>query len=62
METNYEKAYQELATIVMEIEKGDIGLDQLSEKIKQATQLLKICREKLMSTEKEVATLIEDLP
>ncbi|MBL0104637.1 MAG: exodeoxyribonuclease VII small subunit [Bacteroidetes bacterium] len=57
----YEDALNELQTIVKEIEAGNIGIDALSEKVKRASALIKICRNKLESTEKEVSELLKGL-
>ncbi len=37
----------------------EISVDELSEKIKRATELIKICENKLSSAETEVAKVIE---
>ncbi|MFN8165165.1 MAG: exodeoxyribonuclease VII small subunit [Bacteroidia bacterium] len=58
---NYEEALNELQTIVREIETGNIGIDLLSEKVKRASELIKICRTKLETTEKEVNELLKGL-
>ena len=58
---SYEDSLNELQTIVKEIEAGNIGIDALSEKVKRASALIKICRNKLESTEKEVSELLKGL-
>lgn len=60
-EIKYTEAYQELETIVADIENGEISVDELSEKVKRAAELIKICKEKLTSTEKDVNTILKDL-
>ena len=45
--TNYTEAFQELQKIVNEIEHGEISVDELSQKVKRASQLIKICKTKL---------------
>lgn len=57
----YEEAYQELETIVNQIEDGEIGIDELSEKIKRASHLLKFCKSKLISTQQDVEKILKDL-
>lgn len=59
--TNYTEAFEELQTIVSEIENGEISLDILSEKVKRAAVLLRICKDKLTSTEEDVNKILEDL-
>lgn len=58
---NYSEAFEELQTIVSEIEQGEISVDELSEKVKRAAQLLKICKTKLSSTEEDVAKILKEL-
>lgn len=60
-ENNYSAALEELQTIVAEIEDGQISVDELSEKVKRAAVLIKICKSKLTSTEEDVAKILKDL-
>lgn len=60
-ENNYSAALEELQTIVGEIEDGQISVDELSEKVKRAAVLIKICKSKLTSTEEDVAKILKDL-
>jgi len=59
--TNYTQAYEELQRIVSEIENGEISVDELSEKVKRATQLIRICKLKLTTTEEDVNKILRDL-
>ena len=58
---NYEDAFNELQTIVGEIEQGEISVDELSEKVKRAAQLISICKAKLTATEEDVNKILEEL-
>jgi exodeoxyribonuclease VII small subunit len=58
---NYQEAFEELQTIVAEIENGQISVDELSEKVKRAAVLIKICKAKLTSTEEDVTKILKDL-
>lgn len=60
-ELNYTKAFEELQTIVMEIEQGEISVDELSEKVKRAALLIRICKTKLTTTEEDVNKILKDL-
>ncbi|MDR2385114.1 MAG: exodeoxyribonuclease VII small subunit [Tannerella sp.] len=60
-QTNYTEAFEELKKIVTEIEQKDISIDDLSEKVKRATQLIKICKSKLDSTEEDVNLILKEL-
>lgn len=57
----YEEAFKELQEIVQQIELGDVGIDQLSDYIKRAAVLVKICEAKLTETEEEVQSLLHKL-
>jgi exodeoxyribonuclease VII small subunit len=59
--TNYTDAYEELQRIVSEIENGEISVDELSEKVKRATQLIRLCKLKLTTTEEDVNKILRDL-
>lgn len=59
--TNYQAAFEELKTIVADIEQGEISVDQLSEKVKRATLLIKICKAKLTATEEDVNKILKEL-
>lgn len=58
---NYTEAFEELQRIVSEIENGEISVDELSEKVKRATHLIRICKQKLTSTEEDVNNILKDL-
>jgi len=63
MEKNetYNEAVEKLRIIVEEIEKGELDVDVLSEKVKEATRLIKLCKEKLYKTDEEVKKILEEL-
>jgi exodeoxyribonuclease VII small subunit len=58
---SYTEAYEELQRIVSEIENGEISVDELSEKVKRATHLIRICKLKLTTTEEDVNKILKDL-
>ena len=58
---NYSEAFKELQEIVKEIEQGEISVDELSQKVKRASQLIKICKTKLTSTEEDVNKILKEL-
>jgi exodeoxyribonuclease VII small subunit len=57
----YTEAFEELQRIVSEIETGQISVDELSQKVKRATHLIRICKLKLTSTEEDVTKILKDL-
>lgn len=60
-EINYVKAFEELQEIISEIETGEISVDELSTKVNRAGELIKICKNKLTSTEGDVKKILNDL-
>ena len=58
---NYTEAFAELQAIVAEMEEGSISLDALSDKVKRATILIGICKQKLTTTEADVAEMLKQL-
>ncbi len=58
---NYTAAFEELQAIVTEIEKGEISVDELSQKVKRASELIKICKLKLTTTEEDVNKILKEL-
>jgi len=58
---SYEAASTELNEIVEALESEEVSIDDLSDKVERATQLLNYCRTKLRSTEAQVADTIKDL-
>lgn len=60
-EKNYTTAFDELKTLVSEIESGEITIDELSEKVKRASELIAICKSKLTTTEESVRQILDDL-
>lgn len=58
---SYQSALKEVQTIVEEIESGEISVDELSEKVKRASYLMDISREKLKGTEEEVQKILEKM-
>lgn len=60
-EINYTEAFEELQQIVRDMEDGEITVDELSIKVKRATELIKICKKKLSSTEEDVNQILKEL-
>ncbi len=57
----YSTAIEELENIVNEIEDDQISLDELTNKLKRASFLLKECKKALFETEQEVKTIIDEM-
>jgi len=50
----YSEAFSKLEKLVEQLEEGDIQLDKLSTKVKEANDLISICENKLRKIETEV--------
>lgn len=61
METlTYEAAMKRLETLAREMEAGEVPIDQLATKLKEAQQLLTFCKDKLTRAEAEVQKLLAE--
>lgn len=60
-EETYNEAVEKLRTIVADIERGDLDVDVLSEKVREATRLIKLCKEKLYKVDEDVKKVLEEL-
>lgn len=58
---SYAELSGELETILDEIESGEIDLDELSDKVERAAELLSQCRKKLSATETKVKKVTNEL-
>jgi exodeoxyribonuclease VII small subunit len=56
---SYDASMIELQKIVAELQNDAIGIDDLSEKVSRASELIRSCREKLRQTEDDVKGYIE---
>ena len=61
MEITYTAAFEELKEIVDQLENDSISVDEVAEKMKRATELMKICKDKLTKTEEEINKTISEL-
>jgi len=60
-EPKYTEAFEELQQIVADIEDGEISVDELSVKVKRASELIKICKDKLTATDSDISKILENL-
>lgn len=58
---SYQEAVDKLQRIVSEIEKGEADVDLLSDNVKEATRLIKLCKDKLYKVDEEVKKVLEEL-
>ena len=60
-DVKYSKAVEKLDEIIRKIESEDIDVDELSLKVKEAVELVKMCKSKIEKAELEVKKVVEDL-
>lgn len=59
-EMKYEKAVCELEEIVDKMERDELDIDQLSEQLKRAKVLVRLCKDKLTKTDEEIKKLLSE--
>jgi exodeoxyribonuclease VII small subunit len=55
----YGSSYEELQQILAALEQGEIDVDDLSEKVKRAAELIEFCQKRLKDAEVEVKRVVE---
>ena len=60
-ELSYDDAIKELKNILSSLQDETLSIDQLTDYIKRASELLESCNSRLISTEKEVNSVIKKL-
>ncbi len=54
----YEAAYAELQAIVRKMENDELDIDQMSEQLKRAQELIRLCKDKLTKTDEEIKKIL----
>jgi len=57
-EMKYSKAMERLEDIITKIENEEIDIDELSDKVKEAVGLIKLCKDKIEKAELEVKDVV----
>ena len=60
VEINFEKALEELESIVEDLESGDLSLENSLKSLEKGIKLARQCQEKLSKAELQVQKLIEE--
>lgn len=55
---SYDDAMKRLEEIVTQMESGKTGIDSLVAQLKEARQLVQMCKDKLLKTEEEINKLM----
>jgi exodeoxyribonuclease VII small subunit len=57
---DYKSAVEELEQILTQLEANELEIDDLANKAKRATELIKFCKEKLYKTSEEVNSVMNE--
>jgi exodeoxyribonuclease VII small subunit len=57
----YKEAFAELEIILEKLENNELDVDDLTNNVKKAAELIKICKSKLFETESEIEKIIEEI-
>ncbi|MDF1560799.1 MAG: exodeoxyribonuclease VII small subunit [Bacteroidales bacterium] len=60
-EIGFNQAVKQIEEILKNIEEGEPDIDRLSDNIRKAAELIKICRQRLRETEEKIDGIINDL-
>jgi len=59
-EMKYEEAMRQIELIVAKMENDELDIDEMSEQLKTAQQLIKLCKDKLTKTETEIQKILSE--
>ena len=57
-EIKYEEAVRQLEDIVEKLENDELDIDSMSENLKKAQKLIKLCKDKLTKTDDEINKIL----
>jgi exodeoxyribonuclease VII small subunit len=57
----YNEAMAEVEEILDKIENEELDVDELAEKVKRVSVLLKICKDKLLKTNEQVEQILKEM-
>jgi exodeoxyribonuclease VII small subunit len=57
----YNEAITEIEEILERMEREELDVDELSEKVKRVSELIRYCRNKLKTTEEEVEKVLKEM-
>lgn len=58
---SYNEAILEVEDILGKIENEELDVDELAEKVKRVSTLLKICKDKLLKTNEQVEQILKEM-
>jgi exodeoxyribonuclease VII small subunit len=57
----YAEAIARIDAILEQIETGELDVDELATRVKEASELLKLCKAKLFNTSHEIEQVLKDM-
>jgi exodeoxyribonuclease VII small subunit len=57
----YAEAIARIDAILEQIETGELDVDELATRVKEASELLKLCKAKLFNTSREIEQVLKDM-
>lgn len=55
---NYEEAVAQIETIVRKMENDQLDVDSMTEQLKKAQELIRLCKDKLTKTDEEIQKIL----
>lgn len=59
-EIKYEEAIKQIEQIVSQMENDELDIDELTDKLKTAQRLIKLCKDKLTKTDAEIQNTLKE--
>lgn len=57
----YSEAFAEIEELIQQIENNELDIDDLTVKVKRVSLLIKICKDKLFTTESEIEKIMKSI-
>lgn len=54
----YEESIKKLEVLAQQMERGDLPIDALAEKLREAQELIKTCRQQLLEADEQVQNIL----
>ena len=58
---SYKEAVNEIEEILEQMESEELDVDELSDKVKRVSYLIKVCKDRLHQTEEEVQNILNQM-
>ena len=58
-ETTFQQAMERLEALTQQMERGEIGIDEMAKRLQEAQRLMQFCKERLYESEKNCKSLLQ---